>query len=151
MKTPIIKTMFRAFYKRKNGFTLIELLVSATIIMLCIIGVVAMLRKGREIDINDRYRRLARTIVVYEFETPKFHYSNYSDSLLPNAGVTTNKSVIIDKRGAESDITGTLTTEIGIISNIAGVDYIPVTISASWSTVDGNDAITLTKHITGAE
>lgn len=147
MKKTIIKTRFRAFNKKNKGFTLVEILVSAVIVMLCIVVIVAMLRKGREIDINDRYRRLAKAIIAAEFETPQLHYSNYSSLV---TGVT-SKTVTIDERGAESDITGNLTTTIGSIGNIAGIDYIPVTITVSWTTVDGDDAITLTKQITGAK
>ena len=151
MKKSIIKTRFRAFYKRNKGFTLVEILVSAAIVMLCIIVIVAMLRKGREIDINDRYRRLARAFIAAEFETPKLHYSNW-DSLLANVNTSTVvNDVIIDKRGAESNITGDLTTTIGNIDNIAGVVYIPIKINLSWQTVDGNDTITLTKRITDAQ
>lgn len=152
MKNTIIKTRPRAFYKRNKGFTLVEILVSAVIVMLCIVVIVAMLRKGREIDINDRYRRLAKAVITAEFETPKLHYSNWDD-LHDNYLNTTTvlNDVIIDKRGAESDITGDLTTTIGNTDNIAGVVYIPVTINLSWQTVEGNDAITLTKRITGAK
>lgn len=146
-------TMNKFTTKSEKGFSLVELLVAATITMLCIISIVAMLRKGREIDINDRYRRYARAIVVSEFEKSKFHYNQYTN-LLTQAGTVT-KTVVIDDRGTESDITGTLTTTIGAQDFIAAADgmnvpYIPVTINVSWSTPDGNDNITLTKHIAQA-
>ena len=139
--------------KSEKGFSLVELIVAATITILCIISIVVMLRKGREIDINDRYRRYARSIVVSEFEKTKFHHNQYTN-LLTQAGATT-QSVVIDDRGAESDITGTLTTTIGAQDSIAAADgmqvpYIPVTINISWSTTDGNDNITLTKQIAQA-
>ena len=154
MKKTIIKTRFRAFYKRNKGFTLVEILVSAVIVMLCIVVIVAMLRKGREIDITDRYRRLAKAIIASEFELPKYHRTQYQ-TLRTSTGTTT-RTETIDYRGAESDIVGTLETKIGAEATIpaTGSDtlgYVPVTISMFWSSVDGNDTITLTKQITGAE
>jgi Tfp pilus assembly protein PilV len=133
-----------------QGFTLVELLVAATIAVLCITSVVAMLIKGREIDVNDRYRRYARALVVSEFEDPQYNYIQYVN-LLTKAGTTTKK-VTIDTRGAESDIEGVMTTTIGAetLAAAAGgmnLPYIPVTISINWTTSDGNDMVTLTKLI----
>ncbi len=138
--------------KYKNGFTLIELLISSTIIIFCIISVVTMLRKGREIDINDRYRRLARTIVVSGFESPQFDFVNFEYlTTLAGSNPTVQTGVIIDSTGTQKTITGTLTTKIDnvnakIFSGMA-VPYIPVTISMAWQTSDGSDQITLTKFI----
>ena len=136
----------------RNGFTLVELLVSSIIIVLSIVAIVAMLRKGREIDINDKYRRKARTIVMSEFEAPKFHYSRYPNLVTG----TTTRTDTIDARKSASPILGTLTTIIGAVdsttaSNGYRIAYRPVTMSIVWSTVDGSDTITLTKRITRAE
>ena len=143
----------KVHYKRQRGFTLIEMLVSATIVMLCIIAIVAMLRKGREIDINDKYRRLARAIVVTEYENPKYHHSQYSNLRTP---IIKDSTVIIDDRGADSDITGVLRTAISAeatITSLTGtaVPYIPVIISIAWETVDGKDTISISKYISEAQ
>ncbi len=134
----------------RKGFTLVELLVSATIILLCIVAIVAMLRKGREIDIDDRYRRNARAVVVSTFESPEFKYTKYKD-LLNNAG-STDSTVVIDTLADGSVITGKLTTTIGgQITATAGdginVPYIPVTVGIVWKTMEGNDNIIITKFI----
>ncbi len=136
-----------------KGFTLVELLVAATIAILCITSVTAMLIKGREIDVGDRYRRYVRALVISEFENPQFHFNQYVN-LLNQAGTTT-RNVTIDTRGAYDDIPGSLTTVIGAqtaasASDGANIPYIPVTITLAWATVDGNDNITLTKFITQA-
>ena len=139
--------------RTKKGFTLVELLVAATIAILCITSVTAMLIKGREIDVGDRYRRYARALVISEFENPQFHFTQYVN-LLSKIG-TTEREVTIDTRGAYDDIPGKLTTVIGAqataaASDGANIPYIPVTITLAWTTTDGDDAITLTKFITQA-
>ncbi len=139
--------------KRLNtkGFTLVELLVAASIAILCITSVTAMLIKGREIDVGDRYRRYARACVITEFEQPQFHFSQYVN-LLNQAGTTT-QSITIDTRGAYDNISGVLTTTIGsqtTASSSTGINvpYIPVVITITWSTSDGNDTLSLTKYLT---
>lgn len=139
--------------QKSKGFTLVELLVAATIAILCITSVTAMLIKGREIDVGDRYRRYARAHVISEFENPQYHFSQYVN-LLNQAGTIT-QNVTIDTRGAYDDIPGVLTTTIGaeaLMSSSDGtnVPYIPITISLAWSTKDENDNITLTKYLTQA-
>lgn len=138
----------------EKGFTLIELLVSATITILCILSIVVLLRKGREIDINDRYRRYARALVVSEFENPRFNFTQYTN-LLTQAG-TTSQAVTIDDRGPASDITGTMRTTIGAQTTMTAANgtvtpYIPVTIRVSWNTVDGADTVSVAKYITQAQ
>ena len=134
----------------KKGFTLVELLVSATIILLCIIAIVAMLRKGREIDINDRYRRNARAIVVSEFENPRFAYINFKN--LQNQTGTTSRTVVIDSLADGNALYGSLTSTIGAPTATPADDgisipYIPVTIRIDWQTMEGNDNIIITKYI----
>lgn len=136
-----------------KGFSLVELLVAATIGILCITSVVAMLQKGREIDINDKYRRYAKALVISEFEDQKLHFSQYVN-LLNKAGTTT-ENVTIDTRGAYNNISGILTTTIGnetiaFSSDGTNVPYILITIAIAWSTTDGNDNLAITKFITQA-
>ncbi len=133
-----------------KGFTLVELLVAATIAILCITSVTAMLIKGREIDVGDRYRRYARALVVSEFEKPQYHYSQYVN-LLNQVGATT-QNVTIDTRGAYDDIQGTMSTTISAQALAAGsggtnVQHIPIVVSINWTTADGSDTLTLTKFI----
>ena len=140
----------------KKGFTLVELLVSATIILLCIVAIVAMLRKGRDIDINDRYRRNARAIVVSEFENPQYAYIRYQTLKAkadPNGFESERTNVVIDSLPGGNVLTGTLTTSIGAertetaSDGTTNVPYIPLTIKMEWSTIDGDDNITITKYI----
>jgi competence protein ComGC len=135
-----------------KGFTLVELLVSSIIVMLSIAAIVSMLRKGREIDVNDRYRRNARAIVNSRFESPQFDYTRYS-VLLTQTGVTTENNIVIDSLANGTVITGTLTTTIEAAittpaSDGVNVPYIPITINLAWQTIDGNDNIIITKFIT---
>ena len=148
-----VKSFFKYSRINRKGFTLVELLVSATIGLLCIVAIVAMLRKGREIDINDRYRRLARSIIAAEFEAPLFDLGHTPyDTLKTKIGSSErDRTVTID------NITGPLTVTIGAENTFPAYDgdalvYIPVTITVSWITKDGNnDAITLTKQIANAQ
>lgn len=137
----------------KKGFTLVEVLVSATLIILCTIAIVAMLRKGREIDINDRHRRFARAIIAAEFETPKFHYSNYSG--LPSLIINPYK-VTLDERGTTDtgdDLLGTVTIDIAPQDDAtySTIPFIKVTITVEWPKGNQKDDITLHKYITGAQ
>jgi hypothetical protein len=144
------KSVLKRTSSNRKGFTLVELLVSASIILLCIIAIVAMLRKGREIDINDRYRRNARAHVVSTLEGPQFKYTKYTD-LLNNPGTTTS-TVVIDTLPDGNVLTGTLTTNVGgeitaTAEDGINVPYIPVTVGIVWQTMEGNDNITITKFI----
>jgi len=132
-----------------RAFTLVELVVASGIILLTILVLAAMLRKGREIDINDKYRRKARAIVVSKFDEPAFHYSRYNSL---NSGTQTTTDTI----DAAIPILGTVTTAIGdqathTAANAYALQYRPVTIRVVWTTMDGADSVSLTKYITRAE
>ncbi len=146
-----MKTKVRTITCNNKGFTLVELLVASTIAILCISSIVTMLIRSREIETGDRYRRYARALVISELEDSKYHHTQYT-TLKTSVGTTT-KNVIIDTRGNYDDIQGTMTVSIGaedVRTSSDGVDFnfVPISVTISWSTTDGNDSITLTKTIT---
>ncbi len=139
--------------KQIKAFTLVELLVAATIGILCVTSVIVMLQKGRAIDTTDRYRRYAKALVISEFESAALHHAQYAN--LKTMAGTTSRTVTIDARGDYENIDGTMSVAIGAETLIASSDgtnvpYIPVTITLTWNSVDGNDNISFTKYITQA-
>lgn len=84
--------MLNRFHCNK-GFTLVEMLVSGAIILLSVIAVIAVVRKGREIDINDLHRRMARARINALMESRQYSYTNYNNLTAGTITITTGDTL----------------------------------------------------------
>lgn len=101
--------------EHRRGFTLVEVLVSAAVLLVGVLGLVAVLVKGGELEVSDRHRRRARELIDSCMEewtvVPACDY---------DAVPTETVEVIIDERDTtttDDDLTGLL-----------GIDTIPHTV-----------------------
>ncbi len=144
-----MKNMFLQPKKYKNGFTIVELLVSAVIFAIIVVSVVAVVRKGRDLQVTDQHRRQAR-IILHRLLENEYDYRRYrlvkdtsftlSDTLDERDGNPLIASIVVDV-----DTTG--------IVNVQGTN-IPVkkvTTTATWTEVTGEEEeVSLTKLLADA-
>jgi competence protein ComGC len=77
-----------------RGFSLVEVLVSAAILIVLIFAVIAAVRKGRELQMDDGHRRSARVLIhskletIYDFRNFNTDFVNdsFSDTLDSRTG-----------------------------------------------------------------
>ncbi|MCL2182932.1 MAG: prepilin-type N-terminal cleavage/methylation domain-containing protein [Chitinispirillia bacterium] len=151
---------------RTGGFTIVELLVAATILLVAVIAVVAMVRKSSEMQINDFHRRQARAVAMGYFETV-FAYENSdmtyaitggNPSTLTLAGVSSQSStvsnIVIDDRARRGNDTlkGTMiiTVSHDSLANTSPAWKIgrnTAKILLWWREPWGNDTITMSKQM----
>lgn len=132
---------------RPRGFSIVEVLVSAAILGIAVVAIVAMVRKGGDLQAEGNYRRKARTAITARFET-LYNHENY-----PVIAAGENDSTITFGAGAGGDsLVGTLhTTIVSEALTVSATPNIPVqkvTIVLAWDTFDGErDSISMTKWI----
>jgi len=140
---------------RKNGYSLVEVLVAAAILIIAILAIIAVVRKGRELDITDRHRRVARATIMSRFENPSYRYDNY-DNVAPLNGQT----VIIDPRDTATttdDLTGTLVITVAPEDTLQGASNTPipfkeVTMRITWQEPGPlNEQVEIKKQISKCE
>ncbi|MFW5813351.1 MAG: prepilin-type N-terminal cleavage/methylation domain-containing protein [Fibrobacterota bacterium] len=131
----------------RDGFTLVELLTSAVILAIAVAAIVAVVRKGREMQIIDYHRRQARVEIQQTFES-LYDYRKY-----PGPDLLAGDSVVIDERqeGVLKARRRTVVTDDTV--NISGSD-VPVrkiTVTLNWREIDGSDeSVSLSKWISDA-
>jgi len=134
----------------KNGFSLVEALVSAVLIALSVITIVAVIKNGRALDINDLHRRQARAIISGVLTSPQYDYSNYV-YLRANPS-SKDSTVTIDSRNGGAPLLGTLNIQI-VVSPAAGTiafDVVKIRITLTWRDTEFEDSIFIEKWITEA-
>jgi prepilin-type N-terminal cleavage/methylation domain-containing protein len=62
-----------------HGFSLIEVLVAASVITLSLFSTVAFIRKGQELLMVDKHRRMARSIIGRTLENQPYRVENYNN------------------------------------------------------------------------
>jgi len=136
-----------------RGYTLVELLVSSAILAISIVSIVAMIRKGRELDSTDGHRRRVRAIIDSCFESDAYQPANYGAL----AGAA-NVSVVVEPSGygRASNLTGSLSvtlTPAAAEDSVAAnggifVHFRQVTASVVWTEPEGSQTLTLAKRLT---
>jgi type II secretory pathway pseudopilin PulG len=138
--------------KPSRGFTLIESLVAAVIVALSVIMIVAVVRKGREIDVNDLHRRTARAIINAKLESRQYSYSNFLN-LSAGSSFPAETDTLDDRHdGGTVPLTGTLTVYVKDSSVTAkdGVTNIPIKkirMKMLWSEREFPDSIIIEKCV----
>jgi competence protein ComGC len=132
-----------AHRKSSAGFSLVELLVASTLMVVAILSIVTIMRKGGEIELSDKHMRAARTIINSSFESPTYSITNFAN--LPND----QRAVIIDPRGTGTgdDLNGTLTVTVtnGVITGIYATPLTTrtITMTLTWLEPEGQSSVTL--------
>ncbi len=134
--------------KNQKGFTLVELLTSALILTIAIVAIVSVVRKGRDMQIVDYHRRLARTIIQKELEQ-KFDYRSF-----PGPVTVVNDSVVIDENQGmqlKAHMSGTVSEDTITVSS-TNMMIKKIAITLSWQEVDGSsESVTLSKWLANAK
>ncbi len=125
------------------GFSLVEVLVSAAILGVVILAIVAVVRKGGDIQVSGTYLREARTILNARFET-MYGQEKYALIVVqPETGIP----VTLDPGNGVNPLPGTLYTTV----DVPGGTPVPakqVTLALAWDNADGErDSISMTKWI----
>ena len=135
--------------RRKGGFTIIETLIAAIVLGLIVIGMVSMIRMGREMDVTSDHHRQARAFIHAALERPEYHFSQYK-LLDPGSSIDT---VTIDPETYPK--TGLLhITVSNTLYDIIHSDSIPykeISMSLVWDEVDGPDTISVSKRISSVQ
>lgn len=153
--------MKRHVISNEKGTTLVELLVAATIMLVIIAAVIAVIRTGTELEISDNHRREARSILTSWLEDnfthegqgfPKYREDNSIESF-PHTIAPVKK--IIDYRvGDGTELWGDLTIKFDsslLNINNESPTVIPIylcTAKITWQENTVMDSIMLVKQIT---
>lgn len=133
----------------RSGFTLVEVLVSSIITLLMITAAVGVMRHGQQVQALDQQRNRARQHMVTELEKIQYAHANF-DSL---ALQTLNDSLVLDDRGTASpydDLKATTVLTVASSNITINGNVVPrkvITMSASWSSLDGSETMVLEKWI----
>ena len=156
--------------KNNAGFTIAELLVAAVIVLIATAAVVAVVRKGAEIQANGVHRLQARNVIVGYFEND-FAYQRFSkDEPSRYAAAVGRKNVsipvdggwkpsaagaefVLDDRWGEgvAPLNGYISFRAQSGSQIIGdypISYHEITIKVKWTEVGGDrDSVVLIKRL----
>jgi prepilin-type N-terminal cleavage/methylation domain-containing protein len=139
-----------------RGFSLVEVLVAAVLLSLTLVALIAIIRKGREIDINDLHRRQARTLICAQFESQTYQQTNYPN-LRAAAPSSVSTTVTVDPRIGNGGValTGTLRIDVTrpalTMNGVNGVQNIaPVKVVGTvlWNEPNFADSVVLEKYLT---
>lgn len=139
--------------KNNSGYTIVELLVAATIAAVVIIFVIAVVRLGAEVEVNDNNRRFARAYIASWFEdsckAKDYSYVSVYDQ--------EPKKIILNPRGGNPLMADfTINIKDNVVATInqseTSVDAVPIYqahLMVNWVEVgEVSDTIEMTKWIT---
>ena len=131
-----------------RGFSIVEVLTAAAILSISLIAIVAIVRKGTDIQMSVQHRQAARLILTSRLEE-RYGAGTYN---MITAGTSVDTGIVIDPRSG-TPLTGTLTTQI-TNSNFSpdgstiSIPFRQVTLSLSWEeTSDDSDSLTITRWV----
>jgi prepilin-type N-terminal cleavage/methylation domain-containing protein len=129
----------------EKGYTLVEILVAAVIIAIAIVAMIAVMRKGLDIELNDMHRRNARAVICGKMESR--YYSNANYGSLTAGTVTEN-----DTLDSKPVVVGTLTTTITgptlkVNNNGVDVSYKTISMWMRWAEKKFNDTLKIEKWV----
>lgn len=119
--------------KSHNGFSLVEVLVAGLLTMLIVISVIACIRTGRAIDVNDLHRCQARGLINDSLEAPHYQPGN-----ILQKGVSTS-TINIDPT---NNLIGNMTIAVDSIV-VAGSTLTVIRMSIAWKETDFNDSLSV--------
>jgi prepilin-type N-terminal cleavage/methylation domain-containing protein len=156
--------------RNNAGFTIVELLVAAVIVLVATAAVVAVVRKGAEIQVNGAHRLQARNVIVGYFEKD-FDYRRFSKDEPPRYDVIVDRKnvsipvdgdwkpsaagaefILDDRRGKDAvPLNGYIFFRAKTASQLIGdypISYHEITIKVKWTEIGGNkDSVVLTKRL----
>jgi prepilin-type N-terminal cleavage/methylation domain-containing protein len=156
--------------KNNEGFTIVELLVAAVIVLVATAAVVAVVRKGADIQVNGAHRLQARNIIVGYFEKD-FDYRRFSKGEPPRYAAAvgrknvsipvdgewkpsaTGAEIVLDDRKGEgvAPLNGYISFRAKAASQLIGdysVPYHEIVIKVKWTEAGGDsDSVVLTKRL----
>jgi prepilin-type N-terminal cleavage/methylation domain-containing protein len=134
-----------------SGYTLVELLVAASLLGMCITGVMSMIAVGREVEGKNGLRQQALQNGITILENPDYHFSNYP---LPPESSTPPITLVNENGGAVSTVTEFIVTEelSESFKDVGGGSILlwfqKVSISINWSVAGQAESVVLQKRIT---
>jgi Tfp pilus assembly protein PilE len=114
---------------QRAGFTLVELVVAGAILAVAVFAVVAVVRKGREMQVNDDYRRRARAAIHTKFETT-YDFRNFNT--IAEGTVTETDTIAIKGGNPVIDTIITVVDEDTPTVSSTAVPMKKVTITVKW-------------------
>ena len=135
---------------KQAGFTLVELLTSAVILVIITFSIVAVVMKGRELQVVDQHRRQAR-LILHDIMEDRFDYRRFETL---NSGELQLPAEVISDRGDNplfATISGVIqeeTVELGQPPNVTSIELLKITVTATWEEADGTaESVSLTKWL----
>lgn len=141
-------------YMDNKGATLVELLVAASIMVVVVFAVLAVIRVGSEIEVADNHRRVARSHISSWFEE-NFTAEDYYTISVPEDGefFHHDDKVELDPTRNEffADFSVVVTDgNFDVGTNGYDVPYVSAAATISWVEVGGKtESVVLNKMITG--
>jgi prepilin-type N-terminal cleavage/methylation domain-containing protein len=136
-----------------HGFSLIEVLVAASVITLSLFSTVAFIRKGQELLMVDKHRRMARSIIGRTLENQPYRVENYNN-LITTASSPPAADVVIDAE-TNPNLHGSLTVTVsderaGISGQV--VRHRVVTAWVTWTEPGGGkDTVSIEQWLTNIQ
>jgi prepilin-type N-terminal cleavage/methylation domain-containing protein len=134
----------------RSGFTLVELLTAATILSVVTTSIVAVIMKGRELQVVDKHRRQARLMIQGIMEDG-FDFRRFP--ALANADFVPAQ-ITIDARDGNHPLVANLITVFTpdtVAVNGSNTAVAKITITAAWREADGDvESVTLVKWLANA-
>ena len=131
--------------KDMGGFTLIEILVAAVIIIVSMIAIIVVIRKGIDIELNDLHRRQARIRICGNLDSRTYSNANYANL---TAGSTTETDTLDLKPVVVGTLTKTITGPTSMANNNGiSIDIITITMRMTWAENSYNDTLIINKWV----
>jgi len=122
---------------RQAGYSLVEVLAAAMVLALVVMAVAATVRKGRELEVSDAHRRLARALVSAVLERD---YDDRDYALITAARSRVYTMTLDARGGAPLNAVVTELVDETPTAVTGDGDVIPlkvVTVKATWTEPDG--------------
>jgi prepilin-type N-terminal cleavage/methylation domain-containing protein len=136
-----------------RGFSLIEVLVAAGVVSLSLVSTVAFIRKGQELLMVDKHRRMARAIIGRTLESQPYRAEFYNN-LVTTAPSPSATGVVIDAETSPAlngFLTVTVSDEQAGVNGHAAAHRI-VTARVTWTEPGGNkDTVSIEHWLTNIQ
>jgi hypothetical protein len=119
--------------RKMKGYSLVEVLVAGLLTALIVISVIACIRTGLAIDVNDLHRRQARGLINDSLEAHRYQPDNILQKGIFSSTVTIDPA---------NNLTGNMTIAVDSIV-VAGSTLTVIRMSIAWKETDFNDSLSV--------